>query len=111
MGRYTNNSNGKSNVKNLIYEQCFANEIEDEEHFMVRCCKYKIEHAQFLTQVYEIFPWLLYISYKAKLSFFMTCNDCEICARLSTYLSYTGKIKRFDITSPGGQNANVLIYR
>ena len=28
----------------------------DEEHFVLRCDKYNVELAEFLTSVYEIFP-------------------------------------------------------
>ncbi len=60
------NVNRKIDVQNHICKQyCCSNEVEDEEHFVQRCDKYKVERSEFLTTLYEIFNVMLQIKKNA----------------------------------------------
>ncbi len=87
------NVNGKIDVENRICNQCCANEVEDEEHFVLRCDKYKLERAEFLTSLYEIFPELSNAPDKEKNDFLIKADDYEIFTLLSSFLDLTDKIR------------------
>ena len=81
MGRYNNTPRTERICKN-----CMCNEIEDEEHFIIRCNKFTKEREELFELISSKVKYFTHLQDKQKLFWILNCEELDILNSLGRFL-------------------------
>ena len=81
MGRYNNTRRTERICKN-----CLCNEIEDEEHFIIRCNKFTKEREELFELISSKVKYFTHLQDKQKLFWILNCEELDILNSLGRFL-------------------------
>ena len=81
MGRYNNTPRTERICKN-----CMHNEIEDEEHFIIRCNKFTKEIEELFELISSKVKHFTHLQDKQKLFLILNCEELDILNSLGRFL-------------------------